>query len=399
MKIGILREEKHPKDTRVPLTPSQCRAVNERFENVEVVVQPSDYRCFTNEEYKYHDIQLVEDLSDCDMIFGVKEVPKHLLIQGKRYAFFSHTIKKQPQNRGLLQEVLKRNITLIDYECMVDEKQNRIIAFGRWAGIVGAYHAIRMIGARTGRYRLRQMVDCKNFSEAQKEFKKLDLPPLKIVLTGTGRVSKGAAFLLDTIGIKKVDPHSFCYKEFDEIVYTQLGSKDMYFRRDQDEFDRADFHAHSADYESTFYPFTKVADVMINGVFWQKSIPAFFTSEQMKEKDFKIKSIADITCDVAPDSSIPSTIFASTIDDPYYGYNPQTEQLCQSFTSQSIDMMSIDNLPNELPRDASEDFGNMIITRVIPELFKENSRVLIDATIAAKGSLNTRFGYLKDYVQ
>jgi hypothetical protein len=399
MKIGIIREDKRPRDTRVPLTPSQCASIKERFPSVEIVVQPCRYRCFSNEEYKYHHITLQENLEDCDIILGVKEVPIDLLISNKTYLFFSHTIKKQKHNQRLLQEIVNKKIRLIDYECMVDENNNRIIAFGRWAGIVGAYHAIRMIGSKTVRFRMRQMVDCINFAEAQKEFEKMDLPNWKIVLTGTGRVSEGAAFLLDVMGIKKVDPHSFCYKEFDEAVYTQLGSKDMYYQPQVDEFDRALFHKEPSNFESSFYPFIKVSDVMINGVYWDKRMPAFFTKEQMREKDFRIKIIADITCDIAPESSIPSTLFASTIDDPYFGYDPQSEQLCQAFTESSVDMMTIDNLPNELPRDASEDFGNMLISRVLPELIKEKSSMLDKATITQHGKLTERYDYLMDYVE
>jgi alanine dehydrogenase len=399
MKIGILREEKKPQDTRVPLTPSQCRAIMERFNDIEIVVQPCSYRCFTNEEYRYQGVILQEDLSDCDMLFGVKEIPASKLLPQKTYFIFSHTIKKQAHNQKLLQEIIRQKITLIDYECMVDDLGKRIIAFGRWAGIVGAYHAIRMIGFKTHKFRIRQMADCLNFAEAQKEFEKINLPPWKIVLTGTGRVSEGAAFLLDIMGVKKVLPYDFCYKIFDEAVCTQLSSKDMYFKNGADKFDRSDFHQHPEKYQSAFYPFTKVADVMINGIYWNKNIPVFFKEEQIKERDFNIKIIADISCDLVPESSIPTTIFASSIADPYFGYDRQKSKLCKTFTEDSLDIMAIDNLPNELPRDASEDFGNQIISYVIPELIKPQSRVINDATIAKDGMLTEKFSYLEDYIQ
>ena len=397
MKIGILREEKKPQDTRVPLTPSQCKAIMQRFRGIEVVIQPCSYRCFTNEEYKYQGIEMQEDLSDCDILLGVKEIPVGKLIAEKKYCFFSHTIKKQPHNQKLLQEIIKQKITLIDYECMVDDYGKRIIAFGRWAGIVGAYHAIRMIGFKTQKYRIRQMADCLNFAKAQKEFEKIDLPPWKIVLTGTGRVSEGASFLLDIIGIKKVSPYNFCYKIFDHAVYTQLGSKDMYFKDGEDEFNRENFHACPEEYKSAFYPFTKVADVMINGIYWNKNIPVFFNNETVKEKDFNIKIIADVSCDIVPNSSLPTTLFTSTIANPYYGYDKQSGTLCQTFKDYSLDIMSIDNLPNELPRDASEDFGNQIISHIIPELMKQQSRVIEDATIATNGILTEKFIYLIDF--
>jgi len=398
MKIGILREEKFPRDSRVPLTPSQCKFLMERHPDIEILVQPCKYRCFTNEEFAYQGIRMSEDLTECDLLLGVKEVPTEKLIGQKTYLFFSHTIKKQAQNKKMMQAIIEKEITLIDYECLKDNKGKRIIAFGRWAGIVGAYHAIRMIGFRTSRFRLRQMIDCLNFAEAQKELEKLDLPNSKIVLTGTGRVSEGAAFMLDVIGIKKVAPYNFCYNEFDEPVYTQLSSADLYYKDGEDKFDAADYHAHPDRYKSAFYPFTKAADVMINGIYWDKRIPVFFSKQQMKEPDFRIKTISDITCDIAPDSSIPSTLYASSIADPYYGYHPQSERLMQTFLPEAIDMMAIDNLPNELPRDASEDFGNMLVSRVLPEFRKpEGSTVLTNATIATGGKLGKEYEYLSDY--
>ncbi|MFN8300279.1 MAG: NAD(P)-dependent oxidoreductase [Chitinophagales bacterium] len=398
MKIGILREEKLPHDSRVALTPSQCKFLMERNPDLQVVVQPCKYRCFTNEEFTYQGVELNEDITDCDILLGVKEIPPALLIPHKTYLFFSHTIKKQPHNRKMMKAIIEKKIRLIDYECLKDSKGKRIIAFGRWAGIVGAYHAIRMIGFRTSRFRLRQMIDCLNFAEAQKELEKLDLPNWKIVLTGDGRVSEGAAFMLDVMKIRKVSPFNFCYNEFEEPVYTQLASADMFYREDQEKFDSADYHRHPQEYKSSFFPFTRAADVMINGIYWDKRIPVFFTREQMKEPDFRIKTISDITCDIAPDASIPSTLYASSIADPYYGYNPQTGELMQTFQDGSIDVMAIDNLPNELPRDASEDFGNMIINRIIPELLKgDASAIITQATIVNHGQLTDPYNYLHDY--
>jgi saccharopine dehydrogenase (NAD+, L-lysine-forming) len=398
MKIGILREEKTPEDNRVPLTPSQCRTLMEEYSNIWVAVQPSPDRCYTDNEYRYQGIAVRENLSDCDLLLGVKEIPPHLLIPDKTYMIFSHTIKKQQHNKKLLCAILDKKIRLIDYECLKDEHGKRIIAFGRWAGIVGAYNTILMIGLRTGRYELKPMHECHNFAEAQKEFHKLDLPPWKIILSGDGRVSDGCAFLLDVMKIRKVEPHSFLYKEFHEPVYTQLHSKDMFYKEGEEEFDQAHYHTHPEQYKSTFYPYTKVADAFINGIYWDKRIPVFFSQEQMREKDFNIKVIGDITCDISPDASVPSTPRSSTIHDPVYGYDPQTGTECAPYQAGSIDVMAIDNLPNELPRDSSEDFGNMLMSRVIPRLLKEWSTTINKATIALDGKLNEPYSYLQDYV-
>jgi len=399
MKIGILREEKTPEDNRVPLTPSQCRTLMEEYYDIWVAVQPSPDRCYTDDEYRYQGITVRENLSDCDLLLGVKEIPPHLLIPDKTYMIFSHTIKKQPHNKKLLRSVLEKKIRLIDYECLRDEKGKRIIAFGRWAGIVGAYNTIRAIGLRTGRYELRAMHDCHNFAEAQKELQKLNLPYWKIVLSGDGRVSEGAAFMLDLMKIQKLDPHSFLYKEHNEAVCTQLHSRDMYYREGKDEFDHAHYHAHPEQYKSSFYPFTKAADVFINGIYWDKRIPAFFSADQMREKDFKIKVIGDITCDISPEASVPCTLRASSIHEPVYGYDPQTGRESAPYQSGCIDVMAIDNLSSELPRDASEDFGNMLLSRVIPRLLKEWSTTINKATIAQDGSLNEPFQYLEDYAR
>ncbi|MBL7779552.1 MAG: alanine dehydrogenase [Chitinophagales bacterium] len=400
MKIGILREEKHPIDNRAPLTPSQCRTLMEEHSNLWVAVQPSKHRCYTDDEYHNQGILLREDLSDCDILLGVKEIPAQLFIPNKTYFIFSHTIKKQPHNKKLLQEALRKKIRLIDWECLKDENSKRIIAFGRWAGIVGAYNGIRTTGLRLQgqqHFQLRPMYQCLNFAETQKEFSKVNLPPIKIVLTGTGRVSNGAAFLLDLLNIPKVSPQDFLNKEYPTCVYTQLESKHMFHKEGQTEFNTSHYHAHLEQYKSSFAPYTKVATVFINGIYWDKRMPTFFTINDMKKPDFKIQVIADITCDIAPHSSVPSTIRPSTITNPIYGYNPHTQTECEPFQPNAIDVMAIDNLPNELPRDASEDFGNMVLSRVIWRLLKEESTTLHNATITINGSLNEPYQYLSDY--
>ncbi len=397
MKIGILKETKVPQDNRVPLTPSQCAILKEENPDIEVYVQSCNYRCYTDDEYRYHGIEVKDDLSNCDVLLGVKEIPAQYLIADKTYFIFSHVIKKQPHNQKLLKTVIEKNIRLIDWEILKDEKGKRLIAFGRWAGIVGAYHAVRMIGLDTKTFSIRQMSECHNFAEVQREFSKIKFPKLKIVLTGTGRVSNGAAFLLNLVGIKKVSPYNFCYNEFNEIVYTQLSSGDMYHREGAEKFDTANFHANPSAYKSNFYPFTKTADVLINGIYWDKRYPVFFDKEQMKENDFRIKQIADITCDIAPNASVPSTLRTSNIEKPYYGYDAQTEQIVEPFLPNVVDVMAIDNLPNELPRDASEDFGNMLMSRILPELKKPDSPIIHQATIADKGKLNEPYLYLSDY--
>ena len=368
---------------------------------VRVVVQPSQVRCFKDEEYVAHGIHLQEDMSDCDVLLGIKEVPVDRLIPGKTYLFFSHTMKQQPHNRRLLQAVLEKNIRLIDYEALTDERGERLIAFGFYAGIVGAHNALWTWGKRTGQFSLPRLCEIHDYAEALEVYETLLLPPLRIVLTGTGRVSTGAAKNLRDIGIRQVTPQEFLEENFSEAVFTQITARDYVRRRDPDqpEFDKQHFYAHGEEYVSAFSPYYQRAEIFINGIFYDKKAPAFFTVEEMRRPDFRIKVIADITCDIVPDSSVPSTVRASKIADPVYGFDPVSGIETPPYQPGSIDVMAIDNLPSELPRDASAFFGRQLLEKILPELLKgRSSEAIRRGMIAENGSLTAGFGYLTDYV-
>lgn len=398
MKVGIVREEKIPSDSRVPLVPQQCRYLLDKYQNLQIFVQPSQERCFTDEEYQSQGIPLAEDLSICDLVLGVKEVPISSLLPYKTYLFFSHTIKKQPYNRELLHSILEQKIRLVDYECLHDESGKRVIAFGRWAGIVGAHNAILTWGRRSRKFDLKPMHECHDWSEAQAYYPNLPLSNIKLVVTGEGRVANGATEVLDLMKIKRVTPQAFLEQDFDEPVYAQLTVKEMYRKAGETSFDETHYYQHPEHYESTFAPYTRIANVMVNGIYWEPRIPVFFTKQDMKGQDFTIQVIADVTCDIAPNSSIPSTLRASSITEPIYGYDPLSEKETKPFQKHCIDVMAVDNLPNELPRDASEDFGNQLISKVWPELHRMDSRMIYEGTIAFDGKLNKPYEYLRDYV-
>jgi alanine dehydrogenase len=399
MKIGIIREGKVPPDTRVALTPKQCVNIMEQHK-VQIVVQPSANRCFSDDEYTAAGIQLAESLNDCDVLLGVKEVPIAQLIPNKTYFFFSHTIKKQAYNRQLLRAMIERNISMMDYEVLKDEAGKRVIAFGRWAGIVGAHNGIWTYGQRTGLFTLPRMTDFHDFAEAKAYYStKLDLPNLKVVLTGTGRVGNGSAEVLEAMGFSKVKPREFLAESFDKPVFTQLVCKNYVARKSDNGFDKPEFYAHPERYQSIFASYAQVADIMINGIYWDNAAPAFFTKEEMRSADFNVKVIADVTCDIAPVSSIPSTLYATTIDNPVFGYNPMTENAEAPYQAHTIDMMTIDNLPNELPRDASENFGAQFINHVVEELlYQPEGRMMRQANICKNGDLTEAFEYLRDYL-
>lgn len=397
MKLGLIREGKTPPDSRVPLSPQQVKQILDT-RPCEIVIQPSPTRCYSDQEYRDLGLTIQEDLSDCNVLLGVKEVPIDQLIADKTYFFFSHTIKEQAYNRPLLQSILQKNIRLIDYEVLTDEEGKRLIAFGRFAGMVGAHNALYTYGQRTGAFALKRMKDCYDYAEAKSIYQNMEWPALKIVLTGTGRVGSGAAEVLNDMGIRSVTPEAFLRDSFNEPVFTQLHVNHYAKNGKGAEFDKQEFYQHPERFVSAFAPYTKVSDIFINGIYWDNQAPAFFTTEQMAAPDFAIQVIADVTCDIAPVSSIPSTLKASTIADPIFGFDPQTGKETAAHQTGVIDMMTIDNLPNEMPRDASQSFGEQFIHEIMDELFFQGSEILEDATVARAGDLGPKFQYLQQYV-
>ncbi|MEP0368695.1 MAG: NAD(P)-dependent oxidoreductase [Cyclobacteriaceae bacterium] len=398
VKIGLIKEGKIPIDRRVALTPAQAREAMERFPEVEIVAQSSDIRCFSDADYEVEGIKVVDSLDDCSIILGVKEVPIPTLMGDKTYFFFSHTIKKQPYNQTLLQEVLKKNIRLIDYETLTDEAGKRIIAFGRWAGIVGAYNGILTFGQRYNLFHLRPAHKCFDLEDLKTEYDKAKLPPVKIILTGGGRVAKGAMEVLVGMGVRKVTPKQFVEDTFDYPVFVQLNTRDYNKKKDGGEFSRKEFYQFPEHYESDFLKYTQDADILIASAYWDPRAPVLFEREDIIKDDFKLDVIADITCDI--EGSIPSTKKPSTIEDPIYDYNPTDDEVEAPFTDEgNITVMAVDNLPCELPRDASDSFGNELMNNVLPELLGDDSKEIIkNATIADKGQLTEKYSYLQDYV-
>ncbi len=400
MKVGILREGKTPPDKRVALTPEQCVEVEKKFPHVKIFVQPSSVRSFTDIEYANKGIELKEDLSECDILLGVKEVRIEDFIDGKIYLFFSHTIKKQEFNRNLLQTVLKKNIQLVDYEVLTNKEGFRIIGFGRFAGLVGAYNGFRALGLREKLFDLKPAHLCIDLVEMYKELDNIKFPPVKIAVTGDGRVAGGVLEVLHHLTITRLSPTDYLKtKNISDAVYTQLLPGNYVKRKDGEAFDLMHFFNHPGMYENAFQPFAKATDLLIASAFWNPKAPVLFTRREAKQSDFKISVISDITCDI--EGSIPSTKKASTIDDPFYDYNPQTGEMEPAFSSkQNITIQAVDNLPCELPKDASLDFGKNLIDKVFPSLFGNDSDGIIErASITKDGKLTKRFSYLQDFAE
>lgn len=399
-KTAILKETKTPPDRRVALSPEQALEFTKRFPDTELYIQSSDIRAFKDEEYTKLGLQVVDDISDCDVLAGVKEVHIPELLNDKTYLFFSHTAKEQEYNRPLLKAFLNKKIRMLDHEYFTDEKGMRLVAFGNWAGLVGAYNGLIAFGKKNNLYELKRAKDCHDIKEMKEQLDKIELPAIKIVITGGGRVAHGAGEILERAGVKKISPENFLdtSKAYDYPVYAQLDPQYYVERKDGKEFDLQHFFNNPAMYKSIFKPYTKQADIYIACHFWDENSPVFFTKEDIKEDDFRMKVIADVSCDIA--GPIPSTLRPSTIENPFYGYIPDTEKECEPFEMSAITVMAVDNLPGEVPRDASIDFGKGLLNKVFPALFGTDTSGIIErATITENGKLGKYFQYLKAFAE
>jgi saccharopine dehydrogenase (NAD+, L-lysine-forming) len=395
--LGVIRETKDPPDKRVPLTPTQCKEIQVRYRNLKILVQPSENRCYTDQEYKDAGIQMNDDISECDVLAGVKEVKIENLIAGKTYLFFSHTAKEQPYNRGLLQAIIEKEIRLMDYEYFTTRDRLRVVAFGRWAGVVGAYNGLRAYGLRTGNFEISPASDCKDLSELTDGLKDIDLGRTRFAVTGGGRVAGGALEILEFAGVKQVAPVAYLSKSFQGPVFTRLDPWHYTRPKDDRAFDFKHFTDRPDLYQNSFLPYARRTDVFIACHFWDPKSPVLMTQKDLKGGRIPIRIIADISCDI--DGPIPSTIRASTIAKPFYGYDPVSGKESGPFQQDSITVMAVDNLPGELPRDASEDFGKALLKHVMPELLGlQDTGMLERASITDKGKLTKKYDYLKDYL-
>jgi len=396
--FALIKERKNPPDRRVIFSPKRCQKVINQFPEAKIIVESSDIRFFSDDEYRMTGIEVIDDVSKCDVMLGVKEVPIEALIPNKKYFFFSHTKKHQPYNRGLLQAILKNKIQLYDHETIINENGRRLIGFGRYAGLVGAYNGLRALGQRVQIYDLPKVNTLHDLNEMKEELDKISVPSIKIVLTGKGKVARGAKEILDHLQIKKVSVHQFLIEEFSEAVYCMIETKHYNKRKDGEEFNKQHFYERPFEYESNFMRFAKVSNMFIAGHFYGENAPVFFTKEEARLPEFKINIIADISCDIA--GPIASTIRPSSIEDPFYGYDPITEEEVGFDKPGAISVMAVDNLPCELPKDSSDGFGKMFLDKVFPAFFNGDEEGILERArmTTSRGTLTKRFKYLQDYV-
>ena len=400
MKITLIKETKTPIDNRVALSPVQVAELNKRFPQHEIVVQSSDIRAFSDEEYRAAGARVVDNVEDCDILFGIKEAKIESLIPEKQYFFFGHIAKMQEYNRPLLQAFINKKITFCDYEYLVDDNNQRVCAFGWWAGVVGVYYTLRGYGLKHKLFELPKPDLRFTLPQLLDNLKSIELPHVKLFVTGAGRVSQGAQYVLDNIGAvrmteeeylktDKVDRLSFCFADVDRLVK----------RKDGSEFSWKDFTQNAGEYESDFMRWARATDVLICAHFWGPNAPVYLSEEDLRRSDMRIEMIGDVTCDIK--GSIKSTVRPATHSDPYFDYNPVTEQDEPAFSSdKNISVMAVDTCPNALAMDTSEYFGKMLMQHVFEPLLKgEHSNVIDRSMIVKNGELTPRFVYLTDFAK
>ena len=398
MKIALIKETKVPVDNRVALSPKQVAELNKRFPQHEIVVQASDIRAFSDDEYRAEGVRVVDNVKDCEVLFGIKEAKIESLIPNKHYFFFGHIAKMQEYNRPLLQAFMQKHITFCDYEYLVDDNNIRVCAFGWWAGVVGVYYTLRGYGLKYKLYELPKPDRRFTLEQLFDALKSIELPKVKLMVTGAGRVSQGAQHVLENIGAQrmteetylatdKVDKLSYCVADVDRLVK----------RKDGGAFAWNDFTHNAMAYESDFMRFAKKTDVLICAHFWGPDAPVYLSEDDLRNPDMRIRMIGDVTCDIK--GSIKSTVRPATHDAPYYDYNPVSEQDESAFSSKkNITVMAVDTCPNALALDTSIYFGDMLMKHVFEPLLKgEYSDVISRSMILDDGELTPRFDYLYEF--
>lgn len=402
MIIGLIKETKIPEDNRVALSPAQVAKLNQEFPDSEIIVQSSDIRAFSDDEYRKAGVRVVGDMSECDVLFGIKEAKIDTLIPNKHYFFFAHIAKMQEYNRPLLQAMLAKNLTFSDYEYLVDENGERVCAFGWWAGVVGVYYTLRGFGLKIGRNALPKPDRKFTLSQMRTILATAQLPNVKILITGNGRVAQGATYVMRECRAMELTYEQFMSDEpVNTLSFYRASVNELVKRKDGKPFDRKDFRNNPEKYESDFIKFAKQTDIYIPCHFWDPKAPVYLEQGDFQKYNLPIKMIGDITCDIC--GGIKSTIRPATHAEPYYDFNPVTFKEELPFSSQeNITVMAVDTCPNALAIDASEYFGDMLTEYVFKPLLRgegDLSDVIRKATIVRDGKLTENFSYLKVFAE
>ena len=398
--IGIIRESRND-ENRTPLVPEHIKKYKESNPNINFIIQPSNSRCFADEEYELCGAKINENLNECSIIFGVKEIDPNILINNKTYLFFSHTFKidKKQKNIGkdkkeLLLSILNKKIKLIDYENIREKNGNRCLGFGIFAGIVGCYNTLKLFLKVLGKQSLASAYKINDYERLVLNLKNLYFPKAKVLVTGDGRVSKGVIELLNQTNIKEVSKKDFLEKKFDDPIFCNLETKDYVINNSSTNFNLEHFIKNPREYSSSALQYLKETNIFISAHYWEPSSPKIFENEDLKNLP-SLNIVGDITCDI--NGSVPTTIRSSTIKKPNYWIDRNNLKEIEE-NNDGIAVMAGDNLPSELPRDSSAEFSEGIIKEVLPFLLNEDDGRILNGTITTDGSFLEKYNYLYNYI-
>jgi len=404
-KIAVIRESRTD-DSRTPLAPAHFKELSSKFPDFSITVQPSKHRCFSDQEYEDKGAIINEDLSDCDLILGVKEIEPDLLIPSKSYMFFSHTSKIQPDNsaaaqgtpgmdkKELLRKILSKKVTLIDYENIRDDLNRRYLGFGRFAGIVGCYNSLNLYLETIGQKPMPRAYELNTYEKLKDNIDKRDFGNARIIITGDGRVARGSLEFLEFANIQKVSLDEYLQNNNTSAVFCNLPTSSYVSHKYGNDFDLQHFINSPEMYISVLEKYMPSTSMLISAHYWDPKSPRLLEKKDI-EKYNNLKVIGDITCDV--NGSIPTTSRPSTIIDPYYYVDRTTLQEVNQH-NQAIAVMAVDNLPSELPKDSSKEFGDGIVNEVLPYILKKDDGRIKRATITENDDFLPSYKYLTNYI-
>ncbi len=431
MIIGIRREDKNKWERRTPLIPEHTKELIEQL-GIQVMVQPSEIRIFSDEEYEKSGAILSEDLSRAEIIFGVKEVPVDKILPEKTYVIFAHIIKGQTHNMPMLAKLMELNCNLIDYERIVDEHGRRLIFFGKYAGYAGlveTFHALgrklKLLGIDTPFKFIKQPYIYSGIEEAkealheagnliQQEGLPQEILPFTVGFAGYGNVSKGAQEFFDLIPHIEITPLELLnnYDELksikDKLIKIVFKEEDT-VKRKSGEFNLQEFFNSPENYESRFEDYIPKLRVLLNCIFWTEKYPRLVTKNYLLKNPEVSKSlfvIGDISCDI--NGAIEITYKATQPDEPCFTFNPFRDEFQDGIQRDGIPVMAVDNLPCEFAKESSTEFSN-VLKQFIPQILsnhfdKDFSELNLPypikkAIILHRGKLTQDYKYIEKYLK
>ena len=426
--IGIRREDKNRWERRTPLIPKDV--IKYVQQGYKFVVQPSPIRAFADEQYRDAGAKIEEDLSDVELILGIKEIPVDKIIPDKTYMIFSHTVKGQKYNMAMLKKIMDTNSTLIDYELIRDDKGRRLIFFGKYAGNAGIVDTLSYLGKRLASqgidnpffklqqaYRYETLDNIKNEMEGIGQMIKEkglseDLVPFVVGIAGYGHVSQGVQEVLSSLPVEEISPTDIDKIPADKnkIFKVIFKEKDLVRRNDEGNFELQEYYNYPQFYHSVFSKYLPYLTVLMNTIYWDQRYPRLLTKEDAKNyKKWRLKIIGDISCDV--DGAIEITVKDTDPGNPVYLYDPLTGEIVDGYKGEGLLVMAVSNLPAEIPVDSSVEFSRVLsgflhdivnsFRGEFPEDFNEWKipSFIKRSVIVFRGKLTPDYLYLEDKIK